>query len=326
MGKPRLEPLPTVDFKCQDCGHEFTRAPSLTEDDPDRPWHPYYYIAPCPRTDCPNPAAEQDPQQRSLLKAWAHATGPKTPEGKAASAANLEGHPTPEETKITRLNALKHGAFARTANYFPARPGTYASCTVCEHYGNTCIKDPPSGHKNPIGCYKRAEIFVQYQIAIDAGDPSILRSFFADNQAAIQSVLNEMLLQMAIDGGPRVKEPAWYHDKDGGFHLAQYKDENGDYVQLYELKAHPLAKLIMEYMDKNDLTLADMGMTPKVQQEQELLSGHLASDHASQEKADEYRQRQLDNAEMLKGFILNAQKRLEKDPVAIEHMQSDDDG
>jgi len=41
------------------------------------------------------------------MKGWANATGPKTPEGKAAVRKNLAGHPTPEETRRTRFNALK---------------------------------------------------------------------------------------------------------------------------------------------------------------------------------------------------------------------------
>jgi hypothetical protein len=57
---------------------------------------------------------------------------PVTAEGKAAAAKNLEGHPTPQESRLTRFNAMKHGMEARTATYFPAKPGKYAFCEGCD--------------------------------------------------------------------------------------------------------------------------------------------------------------------------------------------------
>jgi hypothetical protein len=58
--------------------------------------------------------------------------GPVTAEGKAAAAKNLEGHPTPQESRLTRFNAMKHGMEARTATYFPAKPDKYAFCEGCD--------------------------------------------------------------------------------------------------------------------------------------------------------------------------------------------------
>ncbi|UGA37566.1 zinc ribbon domain-containing protein [Chromobacterium haemolyticum] len=112
--------LESLTFRCPACGNTFDAAPSRVEDEPCLEHHPFTYFADCTR--CGEEAA-QAPFHKSLVKAWSKATGPKTAAGKAASARNLEGHPTAEEALRTRFNALKHGMTAETAQYFPARPG-----------------------------------------------------------------------------------------------------------------------------------------------------------------------------------------------------------
>lgn len=324
MGKSRTDPLAEVDFKCQECGHKFNCVPENVEPDESRPWHPWFYTNPCPR--CLE-LAEQAPRQRGLLKAWAHATGPRTPEGKAASASNLEGHPTPEETQVTRMNALKHGGYANTLSYFPARPGHYATCEVCDYFGDVCIKDPPMHHDNPKACLKRAELFMRHQIAFDSGDVGMLTGMRAETQAGLQAIIDEMILQIAQDGGPRIKEITWYHDKEGDFHLANYVDKDtGKTVQIYELKAHPLLKPLIDFISKNSLTLADMGMTPKVQQENELLAGHLQGEREKQDDALEFRENQTKILEQLKEQIQTSQKNIDRDPVLIEYNMGGNDG
>ena len=324
MGKLRLEPLSEVDFKCTDCGYAFKCAPENAEDDPDRPWHPWYYTNPCPRC---GELAEQEPRQRGLLKAWAHATGPKTVEGKAKSAANLAGHPTPEEARITRLNSLKHGGYANTVSYFPAKPGRYATCEACDYFGDVCIEDPPTHHDNPKACLKRAELFMRHQIAFDSGDTAMLTGMRAETQAGIQAIIDEMILQIAQDGGPRIKEIVWYHDKEGGFHLAQYVDKDtGENVQINELKAHPLLRPLIDFVSKNSLTLADMGMTPKVQQENELLAGNLQESQQNAQESLEFREQQKLLMQQLKEQIERSQQNTEKDPVLIEYNTGESNG
>jgi len=273
MGKPRTDPLPEVDFRCSSCGHRWSGAPEASEEAPDRPWHPWAYHAACP--EC-GEAGEQDPQQRNLLKAWAHATGPRSPEGKAASAANLSGYPTPEESQITRCNALRHGLHAKVATYFPARPGHYPHCNGCPYYDRECRPNPPSGHENPRACLRRTELYMQHQVAFETGDPKILTAKRAETHWLLQALVDDMILAIVSDGGPRLQEPAWYYDKNGGFHLAGFHAEDGSYHQIYEFKEHPLLKPLIQYIDKLGLTLRDAGMTPKAQDEQDVLEGQLA--------------------------------------------------
>lgn len=287
------EALTTVHFHCRGCGHRFEAEP-LVREDPGAPWHPYAYFAECP--ECAAEAA-QAAWERSLLKAWANATGPKTPEGKAAVTANLDGHPTPEEAQRTRFNALKHGLYARVATFFPARPGRYPHCEGCEYRYSTCGLNSPA-------CMKRAELFLRHHIAFETRDPGLLMEMRADTQAGIQALINDMILIIAQDGGPRLLSPEWYTDKEtGAVHLVQWTDENGHVHQVLKHEAHPLLKHLMDYISKNTMTLADMGMTPRVQAEEEANLGHLDQEKRERETLSDYQRRQAEGLERLQALI-----------------------
>lgn len=298
MGKPRLLPLITVHFKCHSCGHNFYAAPGKTVDAPDCWWHPFEYLCDCEK--CGKDAVQHG-REVGLLKAHASATGPRTVEGKAASAKNLEGHPTPEEAQQTRFNALKHGMNAQVATHFPAKPGKYAVCEGCNYRGYECKED---SEDNPPACLRRVELYMKHQMAFDAKDPSMLLSLRAGTQAGLQALTDEMILNIAADGGPRIKSVEWYHDKDGGFHLAKYKDDDGNSHQIHKLEMHPLLKPLIDFVAKNNLTLSDMGMTPKVQEDQEILRGNLSETEQEKQAVQDYMQqleKQNDNLVKLIG-------------------------
>lgn len=314
MGKPRHDPLKTVAFSCPDCRHSWEAEPERIEAAPSQDWHPHAYFSTCPACGA---EAGQAAWQRGLLKAWANSTGPRTPEGKAASAANLEGHPTPEEAKRTRFNAMKHGLFARTATFFPAKPGRYPHCKSCEHLETeACVEQR--------ACLKRAELFLRHQVAFEQGDPQMLMSLRADTQAGVQALISDMLLTIYLDGGPRLKSPEWYYDKEGDFHLAAYIDENGNEVRIEKLEAHPLLKPLIDFLSKNAMTLADLEMTPKSRDEQEALQGYLDGKREDEETALEYQERQTLALERLREQIEASQRQLRRDPVLIEHGEADD--
>ncbi|WP_196221158.1 FmdB family zinc ribbon protein [Sansalvadorimonas verongulae] len=149
MKKVPVEPAGSVTFRCADCSHTFDAAPGRTDPAPERA-HPFRYFADCPL------CGEESPQvhwQVGLFNAHLKATGPKTQAGKAASAANLAGHPTPEESQITRYNAMKHGASAKTAMYFPARPDKYPHCKTCDIDRDYCAQQ--------IACLKRSDLMLR---------------------------------------------------------------------------------------------------------------------------------------------------------------------
>lgn len=314
MGKVR-DQLAKVRFRCKACAHVFHAEPAEVLDTPQEPWHPWRYAAPCPACDAP---AEQDPAERALLKAWASATGPKTAEGKAKVAANLEGHPTPEAAQRTRFNALKHGLTARTATYWPARPGAYAQCKTCELLYDGCTTS--------MACAKKTELFLRHHVAFETGDPGLLSELRADLHANLTAIVQDILLSVIAEGAVQ-KNPEWYYDKDGSFHLARYKDAvTGDDVQIMKLEMHPGIKLVGELVTRFGLDLNSQGMTPKVQDDADVVRGFLDAEKDSAGAALEFQQRQTLALEDLRGMIERSREKTARDPVLIEHQQQDAHG
>lgn len=321
MGTRRSETLGQINFVCGDCRERFSVSPGRVVDEPDRPWHPYAYFAQCPAC---GGEAEQAHWEINLLKAHSAATGPKTPEGKAAVAQNLEGHPTPEEAKRTRFNAMKHGAFASTAQFFPAKPGKYPHCQTCEHFNNGCDEFPTRASPRPPACLKRTELFLKHHAAFETQDPNLLLRNRADTHAAMQAILDDVIYAIAAEG-VLIKSPEWYWDKDGGFHLAQYTDpDTGERVTVEKMQENPLLKRLIDMISKNNLSLADMGMTPKVLDEHDIARGYIDSDKTDREDLKALGERQTKAMENLGDMIRRSQEKVKADPVYIEMEQQGD--
>jgi len=286
----QTEPKNTVSFQCVECKHGFSAEPAEVLPAPELEHHPFQYRAVCP---CCDGVAEQIWWERNLMKAHANATGPTSDEGKTRS----------------KYNAVKHMLRSQAKTFYPALPGRYPECPHCEHYQEMgCVEYG--------GCLKKAELLLKHHIAFEKNDPSILSAHRAETQAHLQALIDSMILTIAQDGGPRIKEPVWYHDKDGGFHLAGITLENGMFQQFHELKPHPLLKPLIDFISKNGLTLSDQGMTPKVQDQNELLGGYLEAEGEKQESAQGYQQRMEDGQNKLMQLIGNSYKP--KEPVVID--------
>jgi len=280
-------------FACP-CGHTFESTPDRVVDNPARLKHPWNYFSVCRYCGDEAPAVAW---QYGVLAAHGLQTGPKTPEGLAASASNLEGHPTPAEMELIRFNAMRHGLAARVAKFFPPVPGRYAECDGCEYeISRGCVP-----YK---ACLKQMEPFARYQAAAESKDPSLIQEFMADNQAALQSIINMMILAIARNGGPEIVTPEWYHDKDGGFHLARMRDEKtGEYTQFYKIEEHPLLKRLIDILSKNNMTLGDMQLTAKTQDEEQLIKGFLEEKKGEQEGTQAYLEHVKNQNETLQRLI-----------------------
>lgn len=314
MGKVR-DQLGKVRFKCGDCGHVFHAEPAEVVDAPEDTWHPWRYVCPC--AQCGD-LADQDPSERALLKAWASATGPKTAEGKARASANLEGHPSPEAAQRTRFNALKHGLNARVATYWPARPGRYAQCTTCDLLDNGCTTS--------MACQRKTELFMRHHVAFKTGDPALLTKYRADLHANVTAIVEDIILSI-IEKRAVQETPEWYYDKDGTFHLAQYVDPiTQQPVQIMKLEMHPGIKLVGELVTRFGLDLNSQGMTPKVQDDNDVVRGFLDAEKSSAGTLLEHQSKQTMALENLTVMIQRSREKTARDPILLEHHQQEEHG
>lgn len=302
--------LKIVTFRCsqQGCNSTFKSEPGRIEPDESQDHHPWRYLAICP--SC-GQEAEQIHWERSLLKAHANATGPKTPEGLAAVTKNLEGHPTLQESQLTRFNASKHGLYARVMKYFPARPGKYAACEDCPYMDNGCTELTKA-------CMRRAEIFLRYQLAYDEKNPQLLRDMNMELQASLRGIVDD-IIRSIVRRGVEWEVPKWYYDKDGDFHWAEGMNKDGDQVKLTEIVEHPLLKTLIDLLKSNGMTLPDDGMTLRSADQDAALKGYLEHREGDSEQALEYQRRSTVALENLSGLIDRSRERKQADPVLLEH-------
>jgi len=310
MAKDRSKPISEITFYCKPCFHSFRAEPGRVEDAPEHEHHPFAYFAGCPR--CGN-ECDQVQWERNLLKAYSKATGPRTDEGKAATAANLDGHPTPEESLRTRFNAMKHGLNARTATYFPAKPDGYLFCAQCDVDRVHCSRQS--------ACMKKTELFMLHHAAFEQRNPKHLMGIYADLQASVFAVIQQ-ILQTIVADGVKIEAPQYYIDKETNrLIIAEYVDEKGDRRIIKDIEAHPLFRPLGEMLSRADLSLSDMGMTQKVLEAEEDEMGKLTHNKIAQEGVDEFRQRTMTLLSGMADNIQRANKQTNDDPILIEYQQ-----
>jgi hypothetical protein len=306
-----MEPRASVTFQCRECRLTWEGAPSRTEDAPDLAHHPWRYFTSCAKC---GGEVEQAPWERALMKAWVNATGPKTEEGKAATAKNLEGHPTPEEAKRTRFNAMKHGLNARVATYFPAKPDGYAFCSSCEVSRSWCAAQP--------ACAKQTELFMLHNAAFEQRDPKKLTGIYSELQAGVFAII-QMMVQQIVADGVKIDTVVWDKDVDGNVKVAEYVDESGTRRILRDtMQANPLLNRLGELLSRTGLSLADMGMTTKVIEQNDGELGQLAADQQKQEQLTDFQKRQTEVLEKLAGAMERGRKATAHDPVLLDYNQA----
>ncbi|MCV2349303.1 hypothetical protein [Paucibacter sp. Y2R2-4] len=300
-----------VTFRCLVCRHDWAAQPDLVEPDPDpaAAHHPFRYYGNCPA--CDEEHQPQAPWERALLKAHQMSTGPKTPAGQANSAANLEGHPTPEEALRTRFNAMKHGLNARVAHYFPAKPDGYAFCSGCEVNRYWCGEQP--------ACVKQTELFMLHSAAFEQKNPKALAKIHGDLHAALVASL-QMCLQAVLGDGVVLKVPKVHVDKEGNCVTLTYVDEHGQLRNVMEYSANPAFKPIADLVSRLGLSLSDLGMTIKAQEDEEAqLRGRLGADAKPVEMLQDFSNRMAAALERMPALVEASRKAAAQDPVLLEH-------
>lgn len=309
MRKDWSDELDRVTFRCGVCRHTWSAKPDEVQPDEGAPHHPWRYFGHCP--GCEAKAQPQAPWERALLKAHQAATGPRTAAGKAATAANLAGHPTPEEALRTRFNGMKHGLNARVATYFPAKPDRYAFCQQCDVDRDWCAEQP--------ACVKQTELFMLHHAAFEQRDPKVLGKVHADLHAALVASL-QMCLQAALAHGALIAVPKVQLDKEGRSVTLTYLDSKGQEHPVMEMISNPAFKPIVELVSRLGLSLGDLAMTPKAAEEEgeQLLRGRLA--HAGNSEAMEaFAQRMAAALENVPAMLGAARQAAAADPVLLEH-------
>lgn len=308
-GKDWSQELERLNFRCKLCTYAWEGAPDLVEPEPEQPHHPFRYFAECPA--CGSSNQPQAAWERALLKAHQHATGPKTPEGIAATAANLVGHPTPEEALRTRFNAMKHGMNARTAVYFPAKPDRYDFCARCDVDRAWCADQP--------ACVKQTELFMLHHAAFEQRDPRVLGRIHGDIHAALIASL-QMCLQSVLSDGVVLKVPKVQLDDKGRCVTLTFEDAQGNRHNVMEYMANPVFKPISDLITRLGLSLSDLGMTIKSAEDEDAgLRGRLGGNVAAPEALEAFSQRMSATLEKLPALFQAAAGAAAKDPVLLEH-------
>lgn len=298
-------PLNLVTFRCPTCRVTWKDAPSRVEDFPGDEIHPWKYFA---DHDC-GEECEQAGFERGLIRAWRKATGPKTPEGLAATAKNLEGHPTAEESLRTRFNGMKHGLNAKTATYFPSKPDGYAFCAACDVDRNYCRAEP--------ACVKQTRHFMLHHAAFEQRNPKHLMGIYAGFHAALMATISECLRQI-IGDGVMLRTPKTYVDREGNCLVVEYLDDQGNRCIVNDVVAHPLFRPVSELITRTGIDLASLGMTMRQAPEEDAQQGKLTDDR---EAASVMQERQVKALEDLRGLMQRAQNNASRDPVLIEYQQ-----
>lgn len=320
--KPRdwRDELDRVNFRCGVCRGAFSARPDLVEPAPEEDHHPWRYFA-----DCPDCGAKNQPQaawERSLLKAHQMATGPRTPDGQAASAANLAGHPTAEEALRTRFNAMKHGLNARVASYFPAKPDGYSFCARCDVDRDWCSEQP--------ACVKQTELFMMHSAAFEQRNPKVLARLHGDLHAALVASL-QMCLQAVLGDGVVIKTPRleMRPDSEGNMvnEVVTYYDDKGQLRTIYDYAANPAFKPIADLVTRLGLSLSDLGMTIKANEEEaEQLRGRLGGGQRNPEALEAFSERMAGVLEKLPGVMAAAKAAADNDPVLLAHQRAHGEG
>jgi len=303
-----------IAFACSGCGWRGRSVPDDFEYHRDQYWHPWRYSLACP--DCGG-ACEQAAWQVSLWKALHHGM---SDEGKKKVGQNLKS----PNNDMYHLNALQHGLAAKTAMHFPARPGRYAACEGCRHL----LKDEPERSEcvEHRVCLRRSELILKHLKAFQDKNPAALMELFATQQGAISGLVSDMILAISQRGVEIETPRVWVDPKTGEVVPVTMPDPfTGEPRQVMEVSANPLLSKLIEVMAKNGMTLPDMGMTPRTQEDQALLKGHLEAKAQDDDEDKAYRARQTAALENLSELIERGRKAAEADPVLVEYSQANDE-
>lgn len=300
-----------IHFRCAACKIDFDAVPGDTVPT-EHPSCPDYYAA-CPQ--CGGRAPEYW-RMRNLRRSYARVNGkkpgPATEAGRAVALSNLS---PPDAAGIARLKiaALRHGMYARTAQWYPAIPGS----RWCGH----CDVDPAYCRKQP-ACLKQTELFMRHKIAFDTRDPGLFRELRAETTANVQAIIN-MMIGDIVSRGVTLSKPDWFVGEGGAVTFVD--DPTGDSRFVQQFYAHPLLKHLTDMLQKMGMSLTDEGMTVKQQEEDATMRGHIEEEQAGRDTLLGFQQQQAENLARLSELFARSRERVKTDPVLVGYQEGEED-
>jgi hypothetical protein len=170
-------------------------------------------------------------------------------------------------------------------------------------------------------CVKQTELFMLHHAAFEQRDPKVLGRVHSDLHAALVASL-QMCLQAVLGHGVVLMTPKVQLDKDGRSVALTYLDKHGEEHQVMEYMANPAFKPIADLVTRLGLSLSDLGMTIKAQQDEENeLQGRLApaGGAAGAEAPAAFMDRMAAALEKLPALLRDSAADSAKDPVLLEH-------
>lgn len=249
-------------------------------------------------TQCPacTKEAEEAWWMANLRKGHGKQTGPTSEAGKERSSRN----------------SVKHGGYSDSFLY-PRKPGEYPECENCNEK-EECESD------TSLYCHRKIEIHNKFMLAIKSGDPEAIKSIAASNFAQAQQVINSLFLDI-FRLGSVLESPAWakVRDSEGAETIEAIEIDD---KQVFEYNANPAIGKVTDLLKGMGFTLPEFSITPKGQQDVEILKGHLDERAASRQTEAEYLKARGDALANLDQTIKDA-KKLRKEDETTARLHED---
>jgi len=156
-----------------------------------------------------------------------------------------------------------------------------------------------------------------HQAAFEQRDPKKLSGIYANLHAGVFALIQNMVQTIVADGVV-IESIVWSKDERGDVKVAEYTDEKGTQrILKNSVEEHPLLRPLGQLLTRTGLTLGDMGMTTRVQEQAEEFETGFKKPESMPALTD-VQNRAVLALENLAGMVAKAKDATDKDPVLLE--------
>jgi hypothetical protein len=244
------------------------------------------YFSKCPV--CGQPCKEVGYRHKNLMKAWSHASGPKTQAGKERS----------------RLNGFKHGKYTSVYHELaPALPGRFPMCKECEYFDD-CKS------KKWSWCPVNLDPMMRMLKAFKEGKISDLKEFAAINQTKAFNVLQLMFAEIFDKGTLAPKELR-----------RKVNATDDEETVVLEWQENPLIKRLPAIFEMLGHTADQQTMTPEKNLEGEAVAGFLGAVENEKQSLEQFRLESAKKIESIKSAVMKGNINTKQDPAFKEYAE-----